>query len=121
MRALGGDTPKVPAASRFVALPNAANLGGMKRVGDSSDTPVVLLSAAQIDALAQRIAAALAPVVWLTPAEAAEVLGVPVPTLAQWRYRGQGPRYSKVGSLVRYSRRDLDAWLVDAAVDPRSA
>lgn len=93
----------------------------MTRSGDRDDTAPVSLSAAQIDALAIAIAAAIQPVTWLTPAEAAEVLGVPPATLSQWRYRGQGPRYSKVGAVVRYARRDLDAWLAAAAVDPRSA
>lgn len=93
----------------------------MTRASDRDDTPGVSLSAAQIDALAEWIAAAIQPVVWLTPADAAEVLAVPVATLAQWRYRGTGPRYSKIGLVVRYARRDLDAWLVAAAVDPRSA
>lgn len=93
----------------------------MTRSSDNSDTPTVSLSAAQIDALAAAIAAEIQPVVWLTPDEAAAVLNVPAATLAQWRYRGQGPRYSKIGSVVRYSRRDLDAWLAAAAVEPRHA
>ena len=93
----------------------------MTRSSDNSDTPTVSLSAAQLDALAERIAAAIQPVAWLTPDEAAAVLNVPVATLAQWRYRGQGPRYRKVGGVVRYARRDLDAWLAAAAVEPRYA
>ncbi len=90
------------------------------RSGDN-DTPAVSLSAAQLDALAAAIAVAIQPVVWLTPDEAAAVLNVPAATLAQWRYRGQGPRYSKVGTVVRYSRRDLDAWLAAGTVEPRYA
>ncbi|MGB5113513.1 MAG: helix-turn-helix domain-containing protein [Mycobacterium sp.] len=93
----------------------------MRRAGDSNDTESVSLSAAQIDALAAAIAAAIQPTVWLTPDEAAEVLTVPAATLAQWRYRGHGPRYSKIGAVVRYSRRDLDSWLAAAAVEPRYA
>lgn len=93
----------------------------MKRASDSSDTPPVSLSAAQLDALATRIAAAIQPTVWLTPDDAATILSVPTATLSQWRYRGRGPRYSRVGGIVRYSRRDLDDWLAAAVVDPRSA
>lgn len=105
----------------FVEFHGAATLCGMTRSSDNSDTSTVSLSAAQIDALAAAIAAAMQPVTWLTPDEAAAVLNVPVATLAQWRYRGQGPRYSKIGTVVRYSRRDLDGWLASAAVDPRCA
>lgn len=38
-------------------------------------------------------------------------LGVPEGTLAQWRHRGIGPRYIKVGKHVRYDERDVLAWL----------
>lgn len=71
--------------------------------------------------VADRVAAVLATPTWLTPAEAAEVLSVPAATLAQWRFRGNGPRYSKVGALVRYQRSDLDDWLCAGVVLPRSA
>lgn len=42
---------------------------------------------------------------------AAELLGVRPQTLAAWRVRGQGPRYRKVGALVRYDVRDVESWL----------
>lgn len=32
-------------------------------------------------------------------------------TWEQWRFRGKGPRYCKVGRLVRYDLRDVEAWL----------
>lgn len=33
-------------------------------------------------------------------------------TLAQWRYRGTGPKFVRVGSRrVLYRRADVDAWL----------
>jgi excisionase family DNA binding protein len=38
-------------------------------------------------------------------------LGVPVGTLANWRYQGKGPRFVKVGRHVRYRRSDVEAWL----------
>jgi predicted DNA-binding transcriptional regulator AlpA len=35
-------------------------------------------------------------------------------TWRQWRMRGQGPRYTKVGArLVRYDLRDVEAWLAE--------
>jgi excisionase family DNA binding protein len=37
--------------------------------------------------------------------------GVPVGTLANWRYQGRGPRFVKVGRHVRYRRSDVEAWL----------
>ncbi|MFM9723728.1 helix-turn-helix transcriptional regulator [Streptomyces scabiei] len=51
----------------------------------------------------------------LTPRELAEELGVSTQTLANWRWTGAGPRYTKLGdgrtSPVRYQRADVDAWL----------
>lgn len=51
----------------------------------------------------------------LTPRQLAEELDVSTQTLANWRWAGTGPRYTKLGdgrtSPVRYNRRDVDAWL----------
>ncbi len=48
----------------------------------------------------------------LTPKEAAELLGIPESTLAQWRSQRRGPRYIKLElRLVRYRASDLEAWL----------
>ena len=46
----------------------------------------------------------------LTPAELAERLGVSVRTLTDWRYRGIGPRFLKVGVHIRYRVADVLAW-----------
>lgn len=43
--------------------------------------------------------------------EAAERLGVQGSTLDNWRWNGSGPRYIKVGGLVRYRLHDLAEWL----------
>jgi len=43
--------------------------------------------------------------------EVAEFLGVPVATLHQWRYKGTGPKASKVGRWLRYRWSDVEAWL----------
>jgi predicted DNA-binding transcriptional regulator AlpA len=47
----------------------------------------------------------------LTPEQVAELLGCTTEWLAQLRYRGDGPRFLKLGRLVRYRDRDLNAWL----------
>lgn len=47
----------------------------------------------------------------LKTAEAARMMGITKQTLDQWRYRGIGPRYLKVGSNVRYRPSDVLAWL----------
>jgi excisionase family DNA binding protein len=47
----------------------------------------------------------------LTPVDVAEELGVPVSTLANWRYQGLGPRYLRIGRHVRYQAADVDKWL----------
>lgn len=44
---------------------------------------------------------------------AAEILDAAVQTLRNWRWKGEGPRYRKIGArLVRYHRADLAAFAV---------
>jgi len=43
--------------------------------------------------------------------DVANLLGVPAKTLEMWRYRGTGPRFVKLGRLVRYVESDLDEWV----------
>jgi hypothetical protein len=50
---------------------------------------------------------------------AAYLKDVPPKTLAEWRSRGIGPRYLKVGRHVRYRWSDVEAWLASQQVDPR--
>jgi excisionase family DNA binding protein len=47
----------------------------------------------------------------MDPETAGAYLGVKKLTLCDWRTKGVGPSYLKVGSLVRYRQADLDAWL----------
>ena len=47
------------------------------------------------------------------PTQVATILKVPETTLSQWRYRGIGPRWAKVGRHVRYRDSDLIRWLDD--------
>lgn len=43
--------------------------------------------------------------------EAAQLYGVKVSTIRKWRILGRGPRFVKIGSLVRYRDEDLIAFL----------
>ena len=40
-------------------------------------------------------------------------------TMAQWRHRGEGPRYVRFGNRVLYLGSDLNGWLDAHRVDPR--
>lgn len=42
-------------------------------------------------------------------------------TLRRWRWAGKGPAYLKIGGLIRYTRRDLDAEKAAARRDPQQA
>lgn len=44
--------------------------------------------------------------------DVATLLGVPAKTLEMWRYRGTGPRFVKLGRLVRYAESDLAEWML---------
>lgn len=48
---------------------------------------------------------------FLREAAVAEILGVSPKTLRKWRYRGFGPRASRLGAAIRYDREELDAWI----------
>jgi excisionase family DNA binding protein len=47
----------------------------------------------------------------VSQAEVAELLGVTERCIEGWRVRGGGPRYVRVGRLVRYRESDVSAWL----------
>ena len=47
----------------------------------------------------------------MTEEQVAEYLGIPRRTLGQWRYKGTGPRYRRVGRYIRYVPSDLISWL----------
>lgn len=57
---------------------------------------------------------------YLSPADLAALIHVPVGTVYQWNYKGVGPRKTKVGRHVRFRRTDVDAWL-ESQSDPRTA
>jgi len=54
----------------------------------------------------------------LMPAQAAELLGIPEGTLAQWRSQRRGPPYIKLeGRLVRYRSADLERYIASRIVE----
>ncbi len=46
----------------------------------------------------------------LDPKAAAAFLGLSEWTLAEWRCKGTGPRFIKLGNRVRYTPAELAAW-----------
>ncbi|WP_399258875.1 helix-turn-helix domain-containing protein [Terriglobus albidus] len=50
---------------------------------------------------------------YLTTDETAELLRTPKGTLAQWRYRGVGPKYSKTEGKVLYSEDHVHKYMRD--------
>lgn len=50
-----------------------------------------------------------------TAQEVAEYLGVPVATVYNWKYRGNGPKLIKVGRHLRARWEDVDAYLEQQA------
>lgn len=50
---------------------------------------------------------------FLTPTEVAQLLGIPVETVYQWRYKRTGPPGFRVGRHLRFDPRAVRQW-VDA-------
>lgn len=48
--------------------------------------------------------------IYLSVFQAAQVLGYSPRTLDDWRFRGGGPRYLKIGRSIRYRTEDLIDW-----------
>jgi hypothetical protein len=48
---------------------------------------------------------------YLKPAKAAEKIGVTVATMANWRWKEVGPPFYRVGGLILYEDREIDAWI----------
>ncbi len=57
----------------------------------------------------------------LTPDTVAGLLQVAKGTLEIWRVRRFGPRFCKVGRLVRYRRADIDAFIAARMVGGKEA
>jgi hypothetical protein len=54
----------------------------------------------------------------LSEKQAAEYVGISVSTLRRWRKRGVGPPYFKLGSVIRYTTTDLDAFIIENRQTP---
>ena len=62
----------------------------------------------------------------VTTKELAELIGVPVATLNNWRSTGRGPRSFRLGRSVKYLVADVAAWIkhqqqVDKRFQPSAA
>jgi excisionase family DNA binding protein len=53
----------------------------------------------------------------LTTAEAAKMLGIAEATLNEWRIRGQGPAYTKMGRLVRYPEYEVQRYIRERTIE----
>ena len=53
---------------------------------------------------------------FLTETQAAARLGLAPKTLRNWRSRGDGPGYLRLGSVIRYHLEELDGWALAQAV-----
>jgi len=56
--------------------------------------------------------------VMLNTDEAARFIGARASTMDMWRHRGRGPRYLKVGAMIKYKRSDFEAYLKLVTVEP---
>lgn len=50
---------------------------------------------------------------WLSPAELAAWLRVPIGTVYSWRQRKTGPPAHRIGGHLRYRLADIEAWLAE--------
>ncbi|TWD14197.1 excisionase family DNA binding protein [Streptomyces sp. T12] len=48
---------------------------------------------------------------YLTPIDMADLLGVPVETVYQWRRKQTGPRGFRVGRHLRFDPEDVRVWV----------
>lgn len=68
--------------------------------------------ASQLDQLINRLVAELKPKEVFTTEEAAAYIQSSRQLLELLRVKGGGPRYVKLGRMVRYRRAALDEWLI---------
>lgn len=60
------------------------------------------------------------PDLLLSQQDVAPLLGLSTKTLEAWRVRGGGPKFVRVGRLIRYRRRDIQDWLQARTVSSTS-
>ena len=74
------------------------------------------------DPVAPQPAAPLSPDEMLTDVDAARHLGVALQSVRNWRWKGTGPKYHRIGQrIIRYRRRDLDDFIARGASDKADA
>jgi predicted DNA-binding transcriptional regulator AlpA len=56
----------------------------------------------------------------LNERQVADSCSISVLTLRKWRSEGRGPRYVKIGALVRYRPEDVEVW-IQSHETPRAA
>jgi DNA-binding transcriptional MerR regulator len=56
----------------------------------------------------------------LTDVEAAEIMGLAVQTLRNWRQKRKGPPYYKLGRRIVYYEEDLIAYIEKFRIDPEA-
>jgi predicted DNA-binding transcriptional regulator AlpA len=51
--------------------------------------------------------------------ELSKYASIPLPTLRNWRFRGQGPPYKKLSRrMIRYSLKEVQKWMENHTVLP---
>ncbi len=53
---------------------------------------------------------------YLTPVDLSERLQISTSTLASWRSLGKGPKFYRMGGLIRYQPEDVASWAKEQAV-----
>ena len=57
----------------------------------------------------------------LNEKQVAKMLGVKIGTLSNWRSRGEGPKYVKIGAKPRYTEQAINDWLAARTMTPKPA
>jgi predicted site-specific integrase-resolvase len=57
---------------------------------------------------------------YLTPDEAARLIGAASQTLARWRCEGGGPQFIRVGRKIMYGADDISVWMNSRRVSSTS-
>jgi len=57
--------------------------------------------------------------VYLTPEQAANLLGVSLDTMNGWRSKGKGPPYIKAEGTIRYTRQDIETYMQENKIIPK--
>lgn len=56
----------------------------------------------------------------VTTPRAAELLGVSPKTVEDWRLKGRGPRFIRLGKAIRYSMKDLEDFVAASVASSTS-